>query len=40
MSLSLRGPVNPSTPTFPEINLTKAIKNLPVVLKFTVIWLQ
>ena len=35
MSISRRGPVNPSTPTFPNINLTKPIKNLLVILKIT-----
>ena len=31
MPLSRHGPVNPSTPTFPNINLTKTIRNLSAV---------
>ena len=38
-SLSCRGPVNTSTPTFSNINFTKAIKNLPVS-NVTDKWLQ
>ena len=34
-SISCRGPVNPSTPTLANINLTKANKNLLVVSKIT-----
>ena len=33
-SLSCRGPVNPSTPTFGYINLTESITNLIAVWKF------
>ena len=40
MLISGRGPVTPSTPFFPNINLTKTIKNLPVVSKVTEKWLQ
>ena len=35
MSISRRGQVNPSTPTFPDINLTKAMANLLIVSKIT-----
>ena len=34
MSLFRRGPVNPSTPTFGNINLTETITNLIVALTF------
>ena len=40
MSLSCRGPVNTSTSTFPNINFTKTIQNLPVVSNVTKIRLQ
>ena len=33
MSISRRGPITPSTPTFPNIDVTKATENLLVVLK-------
>ena len=35
-----RGPVNAALPTFPNINLTKTIKNLPVVSNITELSLQ
>ena len=35
MSLPRRGPVNLSTPTFPNIDLTKIIGNIPVVSDIT-----
>ena len=38
-SLSRRGPVNPSTNNFPNINLTRTITNLPVVSNVTKKWL-
>ena len=34
-SLSRRGPVNPSTPTFGNINLTETMTNLIVAWKFS-----
>ena len=34
-SFSRRGPVNRSTPNFPNINLTRTIANLPVVSNVT-----
>ena len=37
---SSRGPVYPSIPTFPNVNLTKIIKNLLVILKINEKWLQ
>ena len=40
MSFSRRDPVNPSSHTFPNINLTKTIRNLPVVSNVTKKWLQ
>ena len=40
MSNSRRGPVNPSTPFFPNINLTKIIRNIPVASIVTENWLQ
>ena len=40
ISISHHGPVNKSTPTFQNINLTKRITNLPVVSNVTEIWLQ
>ena len=39
-SPSRRGPINTSSPTFPNINLKKTITNLPVVSNVTEIWLQ
>ena len=38
-SLSRRDPVNPSTPNFSNINLTRTITNLPVVSNVTKKWL-
>ena len=38
-SFSRRGPVNTSTPSFTNINLTKTITNSPVVSNVTKIWL-
>ena len=35
MSISRRGPVTPSTPIFPNISLTKAIRNSLVFSKIT-----
>ena len=35
MSISRRGLVNPSSPTFPNINLTQAMENLLVVWNIT-----
>ena len=35
MSIFRRGPVTPSTPTFPNINLTKATKKVPIVSNVT-----
>ena len=35
ISVSHPGPVNPSTPTFPNINLTKTMRNLLVAGKIT-----
>ena len=35
MSISRRGQVTPLSPTFPNINLTKAIRNLLVVSNIT-----
>ena len=40
MSISLCNPVNSSTPTFPNTNLTKTIRNLLVISKFTKKFLQ
>ena len=40
MSSSCCGPVNPSTPTFPNINFTKATRNLLFISKITKKWLQ
>ena len=40
ISLSRRCLVNPSTPTFPNINLTITIENLPVVSNVTEKWQQ
>ena len=34
-SIFRRGPVNPSTPSFPNINLTKTMTNLLIVWKMT-----
>ena len=39
-SVSRRGPVNTSTPIFPNINLKKTITNLSVVSNVAEIWLQ
>ena len=39
-SLSLRGPVNPLTVNFPNINLTRTITNLPIVSNVTKKWLE
>ena len=39
MSIFRRGPVTPSTHFFPNINFTKAIKNLPVISSVTEKWL-
>ena len=38
-SFSRRGPVNPSTPNFPNINLTRTITNLLVVSNVNKKWL-
>ena len=40
MSVSHRGPVNPSASTFPNINITKTIKNLLVISKIIKKWLK
>ena len=40
MSLSRRGPVNQSTPTFGNINLTETATNLFVAWKFSQKWQQ
>ena len=39
-SISLRGPVNPGTPNFHNINLTRTITNLTVVSSVTTKWLE
>ena len=40
MSIYRHSPVNPSTPIFPNINITKTIKNLLLISKITAKWLQ
>ena len=39
-SLAICSPVNPSTPTFGNINLTEPITNLILATKFNKKWLQ